>query len=233
MPPGQLPLEELHAVADLDRRPREKLRIGSTRRLLRAVRVHARSGERRGAEALAHQLRDLGSTGHRLGIREVERGPAEALADQAGGPVELLGRLGRGDPIEQPVAVRVRADVDEPGRAGVAQRRPRHRPPAVGKVDTVFDERRRGVERGAHAVPHEDRQRDVDEVGGAVVERDDHRPASSPQSPSTGRSAGASSRSSAAPSDNARFDAATAAICSSNRPGSRSISSDDPPPTRW
>ncbi len=139
-----------------------------------AVRVHSSARKRRRSKAVTDESRDLWRAGHGLRVGEVERGTVQSLLDQARRPVELFGRLARRDPIEQEVAVRVRSDIDEAGRTRVAQRRPRNRPPVVGELDAVFDERGRRVEGRAHPVALEDGYGHIHEVGGSVVERDHH-----------------------------------------------------------
>ena len=64
------------------------------------------------------------STGHGFRIGEVERGPIQAFLDQARRTIELIGGFPGRQPIEQQVAVGMRSDVDEAGRARVAQCRP-------------------------------------------------------------------------------------------------------------
>jgi hypothetical protein len=78
---GQLPLEELHAVADLDRRSRQALGIGAPR-ARRAVRVHPRSRERGGTEPVTHKLRGPRESRHGLRVGEVEARAAQPVGDQ-------------------------------------------------------------------------------------------------------------------------------------------------------
>ena len=136
--------------------------------------MRARDGG--GLEARAD--REVGSrrSHERLRVREVPRRPPEVLADELDRAVELVGHVGSRRTIEQPVCVGVRADVDEAGRAGVAQRRPGERRAVVGERELLVDEASRDVERDGHRVLDEHRERDVGEVGGAVVEgHRDHR----------------------------------------------------------
>ena len=122
-----------------------------------------------------HERDDVAAAGHGLGIREVERGLAEVLADEIDRTVELGRGLRPRDAIEQPVGVGVRSDVDQSSRARVAQRGPRHRPAARRHRDLPVDEPGGEVQRGRHPVPLEDGNRELGEVGGAVVERDHDR----------------------------------------------------------
>ncbi len=67
----------------------------------------------------------------------------------------------------------VRADGDEARGACVAHRRPCQGSAGFERA-LLVDERRGEVPRRGDLVAHENRQRDVDEVGGAVVEGDGH-----------------------------------------------------------
>ncbi len=134
-----------------------------------------RTRERGRTEAIAHEQLRFAPPGNRLGVGEVERGQTEPVADEVDRAVELGGGLAARDPVEQLVGVGVRADVDESSRAGVAERGPREGAPAAGEIPLLLDERGREVERRGHAVPGEDRDRHLGEVGGPVVEGDHDR----------------------------------------------------------
>ena len=97
------------------------------------------------------------------------------LADQVDRAVELAVDDVVGDPIEQCVRMRVRADGDQTRREAVAQGRPRQRSTGPGKRRAFVDETGGHVDGGGHAESHEDRERSVGEVGGAVVEGHDDR----------------------------------------------------------
>ena len=107
------------------------------------------------------------------------------------------------------------------------KRRPRdRRGRRRGTRRAAFDEVGREVERRRDAVPHEDRQRDVDEVGGAVVEGDDDRRFW------RGSSAGGRGQLARArlPSDEHASAPRPPPSARRSGRGSRSISSADPPP---
>ena len=212
----------------LDRRAGEAVRVGAAPRSETGSRACRRA--RRNGTARARAGSTSLDRGHGLRVREVERrlperSPIRSI-ERSSSSAASAAACGRASGANACASRRSTRPVD----ARVAQRRPRERPAAGGKLDGRSSTKSVAeVERGGNLVPHEDRQRDLGEVGGAVVEGHHDRRfwRGSGDRPATGAS---SSR--AMPSATHR-PAATAAICSSKRPGSRSISSAEPPPTRW
>ena len=116
-----------------------------------------------------------GVPAQRLGVGEVPALDTEPLADQGDGAVELRVHRVSGQSIEEGMGVGVGADRDESRRDGVRQGGPAERGAAPGERSAAFDEVGRHVQGGGHPVPDQDGKRLLDEVGGAVVEGDDHR----------------------------------------------------------
>ena len=174
---------EPHAAADLaaERRRRVRRRPGSAsgRAPQRSVRPHAVgpvAGQRGGAEPGAdrrapRRRRRPGPSGRRSGsgARRARRSMSPIERSRSAATRSGSARSSRMwswvcDPIG-----------DEAGGVGVAQGGPRQDRPSSRNDRPCVDEVGGQVERDREAVLDQDRQRLLDEVGGAVVEGDHHR----------------------------------------------------------
>ena len=221
---GDLAPEPAHAVARLDRRAGEPVRIGA------AVAVRPGAGERGGAEAGAHRARRPRATARRaFGYAKCAASTPRWSSISVDRAVELVVDLGAGRAGRAARGVWVcEPTVDQAGRhARRASAAHDTGGAPSGKRALLLDERGREVERRRDAGGARGRAPRVGEVGGAVVEGDDDRVAGPAGS-------GAASASSArVEGDDPAARRRATAICSSKRSAGRSTSSPEPPPTRW
>ena len=222
MPAADLVLEPAPTVAHLDRRPGEPVAVRRT------VGIRPDHRDRRRLEPTAYDGFDVRGGEHALRVREVVGGSAQVLLDQRDrtdpAPTSAVGPSSASMTV---CVMRVRADGDEATRARVTQRAPAEWSGAVVVGHLPLDEVGGEVERGGDAVALEHGCGMLGEVGGAVVEGDDHRVRDRPRGC---RSTAADASSSVDDRCPAR---ARCAICSSNASGVEVDLQAGPAPTQW